>query len=446
MELIGRVKYLTANVCTMLILLYILISNFSLLGLSVFCVSSIILFAGTLLDRKTFDLGISCKVDFYIFISVLCVVGTFMPVVLENIRFGNIAFEFSVLGILSLLAALVLFACSAGVRSIYPGIILKYVALSVLVYGVNAFLDVNSEYLIPCFIFNFLFCLIDIYASKTQVYYYQTWNFKRSKKTFWMAFLICIIILFVNVYLGPNVYRMIYSKYAIKAVFSSIFTPFNVIMFALLMLVTAAVYLYQDMGQKPISLKDSYTGLSIGGLFILSAIYYNFAGTVTLIMLILSGIVLIVFGFSLIRMSPSNPAAVLMGKFIYAPLLFVMIITLFFAFSIVFVFYGYLLPWIVLMCGIILVSVSAKIFNSFWIGNTMRWQMVLIAIAGFLVSIAFAKQTLDNSFALLIITLFISSLSMWALGIRNGIWDNKYSASKVLVCVLMGAVGLLAVI
>lgn len=445
MELVGRVKYITANTCTILLSLYILITNFSLVGLVVFCISSLLLFAGTLLDRKTFDLGISCKVDFYIFISMISAFGTFLPVVFENKRHGSIAIEFSVLGVLALVAALILFACSAGVRSVYRGIVLKYIALFALVYGVNELLGVNFEYVLPSYIIILFFFLIDIYVNKTQAYYYQSWNYEKSKKTVWMALLICAMFLFVNIYMGTNAYRLIYSELAIKEIFGNIFSLLNVVMFTLLMLVSASVYLYQDLGHEPISLKDSYTSLSAGEIFILLTIYYNFAKTETLIMLLLSVIILIVFGFSMIRMNPSNPAAVLMGKFSYAPLLISVIVTVCFAFSIIFVFNEYLVPWIVLVAGFILVLVSRKIFDGFWIAGTMRWQMILIAITMFLFSVAFINQTLGSSLVLILAAFFISSLLMWAFGIRDGIWDNKYIVSKVFGCVMLGGIGLFAV-
>ena len=71
---------------------------------------------------------------------------------------------------------------------------------------------------------------------------------------------------------------------------------------------------------------------------------------------------------------------------------------------------------------------------------------VLIAIAAFTISIAFVNKNVNDTLTFIILSFVISSILMWALGIRDGVWDNRFTVSKVIDCVLMGVISLLAVI
>ncbi|MCD8028136.1 MAG: hypothetical protein LUF02_05655 [Erysipelotrichaceae bacterium] len=140
------------------------------------------------------------------------------------------------------------------------------------------------------------------------------------------------------------------------------------------------------------------------------------------------------------------PVYALLKKNCYAPLIVSISITVFAVLSIIFVKAGYLIPYITLICGVVLVLISRKIFNGFWIAGTIRWQMILVAIAIFTISIAFVNKNVNNTIGFIILTFIISSISMLKLVIRDGLCDNKYKVSKVINCVLFSVISIFSVI
>ena len=75
------IKFVSTNICIMIILLVVLISHYSLIGLISFFVGSILLFFGTLLDDKKANNGVTSKLAYIVFITVITLFGMWLPFV-----------------------------------------------------------------------------------------------------------------------------------------------------------------------------------------------------------------------------------------------------------------------------------------------------------------------------------------------------------------------------
>ena len=87
MKSIPYLKFLTANLCTLLLLVFALISHYSLTGLIVYLVGAGMLFLGTLGDSKNVRYGVANKTGFYLFIACIILIGIRLPDMIPALRF-----------------------------------------------------------------------------------------------------------------------------------------------------------------------------------------------------------------------------------------------------------------------------------------------------------------------------------------------------------------------
>ena len=59
-----NIKFISTNICVMILLLIVLISHYTLVGLISYLVGSLLLFLGTLLDDKKANDGVACKLSY----------------------------------------------------------------------------------------------------------------------------------------------------------------------------------------------------------------------------------------------------------------------------------------------------------------------------------------------------------------------------------------------
>lgn len=445
------IKFTAANICTMIFLLFILVSHFSLIGLISFLVGSLILFLGTLLDKEKSDFGVSNKFSFGIFISILTLFGMWIPEIMENNIAYRSSYEMSVPAIIISFVMFVSFATMSTAERFKHYVVkrcFKYAGLLSLFYCAYCVFAI-SFISFPIIVINVVvFLLADIYSCKNNIYRTSHFSDTKPDKSYWMALALGAFLIIVNI-ISPAYMVQTFQGNETEKIISSLLSGFNVPLFTLLMIALTGIFMYADNITKTNEAADSFFTLSLAGLCVSLRIYLSFSSIETFIILISSIIIHLVFGFSIVSMYKAKntyPIYALLKKNCYAPLIISISITVFTAFSIMFVKAGYLIPYITLLCVTILVLVARKIFSGFWIASTMRWQMILIAIAVFTISISFVNRNVDNTIAFIIFSFVISSIVMWALGIRDGVWDNKYTASKVVNCILFGAVSLLAVI
>lgn len=445
------IKFTAANICTMILLLFTLLSHYSIGGLISFLIGSVILFLGTLLDKNKSEFGISNKFSFYTFISILTIFGMWIPEIMDNEFLNSYHSNPNIWGIIISGVLFFIFAIASTAERFKHYVLkrcLKYSGLASLFYCVFCFFSIPmiSYPIILLTVIVFLFA--DIYSCKNSLY--NTSNFSDTKpdKGYWMACIIGAVLVLLNIF-SPTYMIQIFQSNEIVKTFSALLSGPNMPLFIILMFALTGIFMYADNITKTNEASDSYLALSLAGICISLRIFMSFATVETFIILITSIIIYLVFGFSIVSMRQAQntyPIYALLKKNCYAPLLISISIAAFTVFSIIFVHAGYLMSLITLICGVILVLVARKIFCGFWIAGTMRWQMILLAIAAFTISISFVNKNVNDTIGFVIFTFIISSIAMWAFGIRDGVWDNKYTASKVLNCVLFSAISIFSVI
>lgn len=445
------IKFTAANICTMILLLLVLLSHYSPVGLISFLSGSLILFLGTLLDKNKAEFGVSNKFSFTTFISVLILFGMLIPEISDHKYVYHFGSNINAWGIIISFVLFFAFAMASSSERFVNYVIkkcFKYAGLAALLYCAYCIFSISLTSYPIVLIAVIVFLLSDIYSFKIKIFKTSNYSDTKPDKAYWMAFLIGTLWIIGSI-ISPAYFSLISQSNELQKTFSALLSGYNVPLFVMLMVVLTGIFMFADNISKTNEVADSFLTLSLAGFCISLRTYFSFASVETFIILIVSIIIYLVFGFSIVSMNKAKntyPIYALLKMNWYAPLIISMSITICTVISIIFVKAGYLIPLITLICGVILVLVARKIFNGFWIAGTMRWQMILIAIAAFSISIAFVNRNANDTMTLIIFSFIISSISMWALGIRDGVWDNKYTVSKVIDCILMGAISLLAVI
>lgn len=445
------IKFTAANICTMILLLFTLLSHYSLIGLISFLVGSVILFLGTLLDNNKTEFGVSNKFSFTTFISVLILFGMWLPKIFEQKFLYKFGTNINIWG--AIISFVLFFAFSmASTSERFVNYVMKrcfkYAGLAALLYCAYCFLSISLTSYPIVLIAVIVFLLSDIYSFKNNMYKTSHYSDTKPDKAYWMAFLIGSLWIIGNI-ISPSYFSLISQSNELQKTFAELLSGYNVPLFVMLMVVLTGIFMFADNISITNEAADSFLTLSLAGFCISLRTYFSFSSVETFIILVASIILYLVFGFSIVSMDKAEntyPIYALLKKNCYAPLIISISITLFTVLSIIFVKAGYLIPLITLICGVTLALVARKIFNGFWIAETMRWQMILIAIAAFTISIAFVNKNVNDTLTFIILSFVISSISMWALGIRDGVWDNRFTVSKVIDCVLMGVISLLALI
>lgn len=446
------IKFISVDCAVTLLLLFTLIGHFSVCGFISFLIGSSLLFLGTLFDKKKAELGVSNKVSYIAFITIFSLMGMWLPRLIENI---NKSFTLQPKFSFWVLLGTAMFPVLAGISSNYSmnfalRRILKYFALISAAFAIFMFysLKLTGLAVVACVII--FFCVSDIYTCKTGIYRIQDFSIVKPDAAYWMAVGISIALIVFSIMSNTYFYSFISNTESIIKLLSELLVGINVPMFAMIMIVLTALFMYSDNISKTSNAADSYLSISLGGFCIVLRTFVSFCSIETFIILLISVAVYLIFGFSVVSShsteNVTNPVYKLILLNNYAPIIISITVTLVTAVSILFVYAGYLVPFITLIFGLILILVSKKSFIGFWIASTMRWQMILVAITLFSISLSIVKQTTSVSIGFVIIAFVISSIVMWTNGIRDGVWDNKFTVSKIIDCVLMGAISIIAVI
>lgn len=445
------IKFTATNICAMIFLLFTLFSHYSLIGLVSFLLGSIVLFLGTLMDKNKAEFGVSNKLSFITFILLLILFGILSPEIFEQRFIYIFGTNINIWGTIISFVLFLVFATTSISERFSNYVVkrcLKYAGLASLIYCAYSFLSTSLSSYPVVFIFVVLFLLTDIYSCKNNMYKTSHYSDTKPDKAYWMAFTISGLWIIGNI-ISPSYFAINSQNYELQKAFAGLLSGYNVPLFVMLMIVLTGIFMYADNISKTNESADSFLTLSLAGLSLSLRTYFSFASVETFIILAVSIVLYLIFGFSIVSVDKAKdeyPVYALLKKSWYAPLLISIAITLVSVLSIIFVKSGYLIPLITLICDAILVIVSRRIFAGFWIAEAMRWQMILIAISAFSVSMAFVNEKVNYSITLIIFAFVVSSISMWALNIRDGVWDNKYTFSKVVNCLLMGIINLLAVI
>lgn len=445
------IKFISTNVAVIAIWAFVLFRHYTIIGLISFLSGSLLLFLSTLLDKDKSKYGISCKLDLYVFITFLSLFGMWSPFVFDN-KFNFIFHENpKIAGIIVSFIAFFTFAImSTAEKFSHYALrrIFKYVALLFLVLSVYYLFSFNLKQFVIIVPVVALFTFADIYVANMEKEKLASYVTSTTYKTYWMAFGTCALIIFLNIYCENYLNRFIGTYIQVENLLSNLLSGTTIAVFAIIMLALTAIFMYADGLNGKFNPYDSYLTISFGGFCLVLRTFLSNATIKTFVVIVTSLIVYVAIGFFIINLNKSKKTFLdkVLSKGKFAPIVFSVALTCASILSIILVYKGYLVSLVLLICGIVFIANSKKIFQGFWIANTMRWQMILVTISLVMGSVALINNNWDSSCSVLIFEFVISSLIMWSFGIRDGVWDNKFTVSKVADCVLLAGISLFAVL
>ncbi|MCD8028135.1 MAG: hypothetical protein LUF02_05650 [Erysipelotrichaceae bacterium] len=259
------IKFTSANICAMILLLFALFSHYTLIGLVSFLVGSVILFLGTLLDKNKAELGVSNKFSFMTFISVLTIFGMWIPEIMDNKILNSYHSTPNIFGII-ISGILFLIFASVSTAECFKHYVLKRCfkssGLASLFYCALCFFSISiiSYPIILLTVIIFLFA--DIYSCKYNLY--NTSNFSDTKpdKAYWMAFLIGVFLIIGNI-ISPVYFSSISQSNELHKIFGVLLSGYNVPIFVMLMIVLTGIFMYADNISKTNDAADSFLSLSL---------------------------------------------------------------------------------------------------------------------------------------------------------------------------------------
>lgn len=474
-----KMKFILSNVVCMLVMFSVLINNYTLIGLITFLVGSSFLFIGTMIEKEMHKYGVSALFSFYIFIITITLFGIWTPFVIEhkNSIFSKIGNGFNPIGMVLGLGLFILFAAisSSKKTNFYLKRVLKYIGMACLFLGIYSIVSKNINNCYLFFVIALVFAVCDIYRLKTRD---DDPDYKDTVKpdvTYWMGMLISAYILFVEIFangylneftlqsdykidqlIKKEQLELLLSKSTLLVKLDNLFSFSNVLLFVIAMIVLAAVFIYVDKSYSETIYHDSFLALSLGGFCLIIRAFLSNCNVLTLFILIAALIAYIFFMLSMRNKKniekgnyKSNLVHLLVKKNKYTPLGFSVGLTIFTLFSIKFVFDGFIVSWLTLILCIVFLLCIRKAFNGKWTKNTIYWQMILISIFVFCLTVAFKNHNINSSILILVYTLIITSIVIWILGLRNPIWTGSkkaYLVASVFDCVVLTGIGLFAVV
>lgn len=448
---VKNIKFISTNIAVIAIWAFVLFRHYTVIGLISFLSCSLLLFVATLLDKDKSKWGVSCKLDLYVFITILSLFGMWLPFVFDNKSNFSSYENQNITGIIVSFIAFFTFAIMSTAKKFFHYAlrrIFKYVALLFLILSVYYLFSFNLKQFAVITPVVALFTFDDIYVANMEKEKLASYVTSTTYKTYWMAFGTCALTIFLNIYCESYLNKFIGTYIQIEHLFSNLLSETIIVIFAIIMLALTAIFMHADGLNGKFNPYDSYLTISLGGFCLVLRTYLFNATIKTFIVFLASLIVYVTFGFYIINLNKSKKTfldkALSKGKF--APIVFSVALTCASILSIILVHKGYLVSLVLLICGVVFITNSKKIFQGFWIANTMRWQMILVTISLVMGSFAIINNNWDSASSVLIFEFVISSLIMWSFGIRDGVWDNKYTISKVADCVLLAGISLFAVI
>ena len=460
MKSIPYLKFLTANLCTLLLLVFALISHYSLTGLIVYLVGAGMLFLGTLGDSKNVRYGVANKTGFYLFIACIILIGIRLPDMIPALRFdgssngfgkmsfgtGSPNFAAALPGLAGMIGFII---ASSKVKSYVLKICFGSLAQTfgfLLFYGIFG-LPIRTFPFIVAVEALFAFCRV--YASKNIIYNGDSGASKRTAHSF-MALIICACV---------AVATLLYPGYAISAtngehiakLVKSLTEGFNLPVFVTVMAVAAALFMFSELKSDVKGSADAYLAVSLAGLAISIRVLLTHLSIGGAIICAASAVAYYLVGFSMLSFMPSsdksNPIYWMLGKGRFAAVLYSAIVSAMAAFSILFMYRGSIVSYLILVCGVVLALTSKRIFRGLAAAEAIRWQIILLTVYAFTMSVSVINGTIGKTWTLLTAVFVLFSIVMWGLGLRDGVnLPKKYRAFKVAGCVIAGAISVIAVI
>lgn len=448
------IKFVSTNICIMIILLVVLISHYSLIGLISFFVGSILLFFGTLLDDKKANNGVTSKLAYIVFITVITLFGMWLPFVIKNKFHFEPQGQVNIWGIIiSLALSFILFAMSGASKFKYYVLrrCLKYSG-QILFFLVAYYfwtMPINTFYFIVISVV--LFCLTDLFTTKFKKYSDKKFKDLNDDKAFWMAFFINLCIIALNLFYRQYFLQFL-SKNALTGIFEKITSGFNVPLFIILMVVLTVIFVVLYEKSKDFNYfmtSDAFFSLSLGGFVLLFQIYKSNRSIESFIILSTTVLLYFVFGFSIPSASSGskkNPVYYLLRLDGDAAIITSLIITIVTIPAIIFAKKGYIIPIVFIVSSAIIIIASFLKFKDGWVKINIRWQITILCILAFLVSVSIVNATLNYVLTFLILLFVVNSLAIWIIGIREDI--TKYNYKEIIqgiTCALSLGIGLIAV-
>ncbi len=426
------IKFVPANICVMTLLLVVLISHYTIIGLIAFFVGSLFLFLGTLLDNNKANNGVTSKLSFIIFMIALTLFGMWMPFIFKNKFHFEQLRQVNTWEIIISLALGFIFFIMAGVDKFKHYVVrrcLKYSGQVLFLLAGYYFwnLPISTFYLTVITVV--LFLLTDLFSTKYKIYNENDFKDINNDKAFWMAFFINLCLIALNLFYRKYFLKFL-TKNALTKIIEDITSGFNVPLFIILMVTLTAVFIVLYEKPKDFSYNmtsDAFFSLSLGGFVLLFRIYESYRCIESFIVLSTGVLLYFVFGFSISSTnlgSRKNPVYYLLRINRDVPIFISLIITIVTIPAIIFANKGYIIPIVFFVCSAIIILASFLKFKNTWVKINIRWQIALLCVLAFSISVSFVNKNLNRSLFFLISLFCVNSLAIWTIGIREDIKKN----------------------
>ena len=472
----SKTKFIVADLSVMLLLLYILINNYSMIGVISYLVGSSFLFAGTLADKDKSDFGLSNKLSFYVFIITSTLFGVWFPFIQKNKNAIKSLSQDNIAGVVIGLALFVVLSLTASSDAMNPYVkrTIKYIGLYGLCLGAYSLVNPKLTHCITLGVVVIFFGLCDIYSYKTKADDPDYKSLIKPDASYWMALGINSFLIFVEAFSRGYLDKVsFYLNFKINETLSieeinteimnasplvrvdEFLSGINIFILIMVMVILAAICFYLDKTYISSECNDVYFILSvIGGIILFKTFLVN-RDLITSIIFIISIIALYYIGL-LLRSSRKaklnnshNVIRELLDKGIFVPLLFPVGITLFFSYSIYYLHKGFMVAWITLILLSILVIVIRKNLKNSWVKDSIYWQIIMVSIFVFNIVLSFVQKNTTEVLSLLVYLLVISSLVNWTVGIKK-IASFKVARftllTKIITCFVLLVISMVAVV
>ena len=448
------IKFISTNLSVMILLLVVLISRYTLIGLISYFIGSGLLFLGTLLDNKKANNGVACKLSFILFITTLTLCGMWLPYILRTKASFEPIGKVNVLGMIIALVLAFIFFVMASAQKFRHYVVrrcLKYSGQAMLFLGVFYFWEMPLNVYPFVVITIFIALLTDLFATKFFIYSSE-FDDKDGDKAFWMAFLISLCIIAMNLFYRDYFQRCISKEY-LTGIVQEALSGFSVPIFIALMVTLASVFIYlQSKADRYIQHSDSYLVLSLAGFVLMLSVYQANKSIDSFIMLCVAVIAYFIFGFAIPSSdvgSIKNPVYFIIRGHKFRAMVDVVsvLITAISILCIIFAKKGYIVPIIVFACATTIIVVTFIKLNVGWIKINIHWQIVLLSILAFLISVAVVNKNVNNTLPFLAMLFLISTIAIWTLGVRQDVKKYKYSQiAQCCTCIASLGIGMIAVV
>ena len=449
-----NIKFISTNICVMILLLIVLISHYTLVGLISYLVGSLLLFLGTLLDDKKANDGVACKLSYILFITTLILFGMWIPFITKTKPHFEPQGNVNIIGIIISLALTFVFFIMSSVDKLKHYVVrrcLKYAGQSMLFLAVFYFWDMplNTYCIIT---FTVIIALLgDLYATKYTKYNNSDFKDTNNDKSFWMAFLINLCIVAMNLFYRGYLQNCM-SKDSLTKTIERVTSGFNVPLFIILMLALSSVFIYlQGKSTNYRDLSDAFLTLSLAGFVLLFRVYESNRSVESFVVLCIAVLVYFVFGFSIPSAgvgSLKNPVYyIIRSRKLSATVDIVSVcITLLSLIGIIFAKKGYIVPIAFGVCAAVIITASFVRLKDSWIKINIHWQVTLFSILAFLISVSVVNKSINQVLPFLIMFFFVETIAVWALGVRQDVKNYRYSeVAQGITCAISLGIGLFAV-